>query len=317
MRAMRREPAFEDDRPRRRGRDVVMDEYSRPAVVVRKGASRRKRAPEPVGADWSWLPAIGWRSPAMMVTGAFLLLAAFAGLVEGGHLNIGGDEPTELAATGGETGGAWFPIDDIVAQGQYHTRESDLRAAIGLKQGDDMMDVEPDAIRAKVEALDWIATARVARLWPATLEIKVTEKEPYAIWQSKGVLWLVDRKGTKITKDDVAEFAGLPMVVGDGAPEHAVELLDILKRFPAIQRATKASVRVGDRRWDLHLKNGITVRLPEDGIEDALHRLTVLQQEQRIFERDIETVDLRLPDRLVIKPRGSGASESIQKGEST
>ncbi|MCC6918371.1 MAG: cell division protein FtsQ/DivIB [Alphaproteobacteria bacterium] len=316
---MRREPEFEYDRPRRRGRDVVMDEYARPAVVVRKSASRgKKRAPEPVEADWSWLPAIGWRSPALMVTGAFLLLAALAGLVEGGHLSFGGDEPSELASAGrGSPGAAWFPIDDIVAQGQYHTRESDLRAAIGLKQGDDMLDVEPDAIRAKVEALDWIATARVARLWPATLEIKVTEKEPYAIWQSKGVLWLIDRKGNRITKDDVAEFAGLPMVVGDGAPEHAVELLDILKRFPAIQRATKASVRVGDRRWDLHLKNGITVRLPEDGIEDALHRLTVLQQEQRIFERDIETIDLRLPDRLVIKTRGGGASESIQKGEST
>ena len=58
------------------------------------------------------------------------------------------------------------------------------------------------------------------------------------------------------------------------------------------------------------------MRLPEDGVEDALHRLTVLEQEQRIFERDIETIDLRLPDRLVIKPRG-GAAESIARGEST
>jgi cell division protein FtsQ len=313
VRAVRREPEFDDERPRRGRRDVVMDEYSRPAVVLRKG-SRKKSAPAPVEVDWSWLPGIGWRSPAMLVASAFIGLAAGAGLIEGGHLSFGGDAPQAVAAGGG---GAWFPVEAVVAQGQYHTRESDIYAAIGVKQGDDMMDVEPEAIRAKVEALDWIATARVARLWPATLQIAVTEKEPYAIWQSKGVLWLIDRKGQKITKDDVAEFAGLPMVVGDGAPQHAVELLDILKRFPPIQRATKASVRVGDRRWDLHLKNGIEVRLPEDGIEDALHRLTVLQQEQRIFERDIEVVDLRLPDRLVIKPRGGGASESIQKGEST
>lgn len=315
MRAMRREPEFEEARPRRARRDVVMDEYSRPAVVVRKGSSRRKSPPPPAEADWSWLPAIGWRSPAMLVTGAFIGLAAGAGLIEGGHLSLGDDSPAVAAAPSG--GSAWFPIEDVVATGQYHTRDSEIYAAIGVKKGDDMMDVEPEAVRAQVEALDWISSARVARLWPATLEIKVTEKEPYAIWQSKGVLWLIDRKGQKITKDGVAEYAGLPMVVGDGAPQHAVELLDILKRFPAIQRLTKASVRVGDRRWDLHLKNGIEVRLPEDGIEDALHRLTVLQQEQRIFERDIEVVDLRLPDRLVIKPRGGGASQSIQKGEST
>ncbi len=320
MRAVRREPEFDDSRARRGRRDVVMDEYSRPAVVVRKGtgSGRRRSAPPPAEADWSWLPAIGWRSPAMIVTSAFIGLAAGAGLIEGGHLSFGTDERAS-AATAKAGSAAWFPIEDVVAKGQYHTRDSEIYSAIGMKKGDDMMDVEPEAVRAQVEALDWIATARVARLWPATLQIDVTEKEPYAIWQSKGVLWLIDRKGQRITKDGVAEFAGLPMVVGDGAPQHAVELLDILKRFPPIQRVTKASVRVGDRRWDLHLKNGIEVRLPEDGIEDALHRLTVLQQEQRIFERDIDVVDLRLPDRLVIKPRedGKAKSKSIQKGEST
>lgn len=279
----------------------------RPVKGQRRGAARR---PEPVAVE-SWMPKVQWRSPAMIGAGAFLMLTVVAGLVQGGHLGFGGG-----TASASNEANAWYPIEEILAAGHYHTRRKDLLAAIALKPGDDMMDVDPDEVRARVEALDWIASAKVARLWPSTLQVQVVEKEPYAIWQSKGVSWLIDAKGGRITKDGVSEFAGLPLVVGDGAPQHAAELVEIMKRFPAIQRLTKASVRVGDRRWDLHLKNGIQVRLPEDGVEDALQRLTALEGEQKIFERDIESVDLRLPDRLVIKPRG-GAAQSIAKGEST
>ncbi len=273
----------------------------------RRGAVRR---PEPA-ATAGWMPNVKWRSPAMIGAGAFLVLTFGAGLVQGGHLGFGGG-----AAVAADESQAWYPIEEILAAGHYHTRRKDMLAAIAVKPGDDMMDVDPAEVRARVEALDWIASAKVARLWPATLQVQVVEKEPYAIWQSKGVSWLIDRKGARITKAGGGVFAGLPLVGGDGAPQRAAELIEILKRFPGIQRLTKASVRVGDRRWDLHLKTGIQVRLPEDGIEDALQRLTVLEQEQKIFERDIESVDLRLPDRLVIKPRG-GAAQSVARGEST
>ena len=320
MRAVRREPDFDDDAPVRRARrSGALDGASRPVVVTdRRAPKRSKRRAEPEEeAGWSVLPKLGRPSLGMMAMGAFLLLAVGAGLVQGGHLGFGGGAGEQRAVAAAEpSSSAWFPIGEILAAGHYHTRRSDLLQAIGVKPGDDMLDVDPEAIRVTVEALDWIDSAKVARLWPGTLKIDVVEKEPYAIWQSKGVSWLIDKKGSTITKDDIAEFAGLPLVVGDGAPKHAVELIDILMPFPAIERRTKASVRVGDRRWDLHLKNGIQVRLPEDGIEDALHRLTVLEQEQKIFERDIESIDLRLPDRLVIKPRG-GAAESVAKGEST
>lgn len=322
MRSMRREPEFDNVPLRRPRRAMVMDEAARPAVVTERRPSKGKKKAKVVEEAPSLLVRarrMAARSPMVVGSLGFLVLAAGAGLVEGGHLSFSDSEATEIAAVEVKAeppSTAWFPISDVTAAGNYHTRRSDLMEAIGVTPGFDMMDVDPEIVRAKVEALDWVDQAQVARLWPATLQVKITEKEPYAIWQTKEVLWLIDRGGRKITKEDVAEFAGLPMLVGDGAPQHAAELLDALKRFPVIQRVNKASVRVGDRRWDLHLKNGIQVRLPEDGVEEALHRLTILQQEQKIFDRDIESVDLRLPDRLVIKPRG-GAAESVAKGEST
>lgn len=311
MRAVRREPDFDEVPQRRSRRAAALDVAPRP-MMDRRGGKRGRHGPDPIAMNWDWLPHIAWRSPMFVGSASFLALAVVAGLLAGGHVGFGGDGGQAFATADS----AWFPIEDIRATGQYHARKRDLFDAIGAKPGDDMLDIDPEIVRARIESLDWIDHADVARLWPATLQVQVFEKEPYALWQTKGVTWLIDHAGSTITKDDIAEFAGLPLVVGPGAPEHAVELVEILNRFPDIQRKLKASVRVGDRRWDLHLKNGMQVRLPEDGVEDALHRLAALEQEQKIFERDIESVDLRLPDRLVVKPRG-GAAESVAKGEST
>lgn len=307
---MRREPDFDDEDVAPRRRRAALDVSPRPLMDRRGGGRGRRRAPEP--ANWDWLPRVDWRSPLFLGGVGFIVLVGLAGLVQGGHLGFGGTDTRAVAAV--DT--PWFPIEDIKSTGAHFTRKKDLLEAIDAKPGDAMGDLDPEIVRARIESIPWVESARVARLWPATVEIQIVEKQPYALWQIKGVTWLIDTRGKQITKDDIAEFAGLPLVVGPGAPQHCAALIEVLNKFPVVQRRVKASVRVGDRRWDLHLKNGMQVRLPEDGVEDALARLTALEQEQKIFDRDIESVDLRLPDRLVVKPRG-GAAEQVQRGEAT
>ncbi len=311
MRTVKRDPGFDHDAPRRGRRSIVLDDDARPAprrtAAKKRSASRRDSST----SGWSMLPSINLSSPALVGSLGFILLATLTGLIQGGHLGFGA--PQAVAATADSP---WMPVQTVTISGQYHTRKADMYDAMNIREGASMFDADPMALRMRLEAMDWIDTASVARDWPSSLRVVVVEKEPYAFWQTKGVFWLIDRRGRTITKDNVAEFSGLPVVVGDGAPVRAAELIELLLKFPVVQRQVKASVRVGDRRWDLHLKTGVVVRLPEDGVEEALHRLTVLEQEQKIFERDIETIDLRLPDRMVIKPRG-GAEESIARGEST
>jgi cell division protein FtsQ len=63
----------------------------------------------------------------------------------------------------------------------------------------------------------------------------------------------------------------------------------------------RASVLVADRRWNLHLNNGIDVRLPDSNVADALDRLVALDRDKKLLSRDITTVDLRLPDRVTVR----------------
>ena len=96
-------------------------------------------------------------------------------------------------------------------------------------------------------------------------------------------------------------FVALPLVVGKGAETHARDFLALLTRYPQVHAVTKAAIFVGERRWNLRLKDGLDIRLPENDVGNALATLSALDKEDRLFSRDIVAVDMRLPDRLTVQ----------------
>jgi cell division protein FtsQ len=70
------------------------------------------------------------------------------------------------------------------------------------------------------------------------------------------------------------------------------------------------AVLVANSRWDLHLENGVTVKLPEKGIDAALAELVKLDSQSRLLDRDVSVIDLRLPDRITVRlPQGRSLDE--------
>ena len=98
---------------------------------------------------------------------------------------------------------------------------------------------------------------------------------------------------------DGGRHAVLPLVIGFGA-ERGAGFVEKIRRYPELASRVKGFIRVADRRWDLRLENGITIRLPELGEDRALAEVLKLDREQGLLSRDIAVVDLRLDDRLVI-----------------
>jgi cell division protein FtsQ len=90
-------------------------------------------------------------------------------------------------------------------------------------------------------------------------------------------------------------------VVGEGAEYAAAEFLSVLARYPDIAGRLEASVLVAQRRWTLHLKDGIEVLLPEADPERGLKTLVDLAQNNKLLTRDIVAVDLRLTDRVTVR----------------
>ncbi len=193
-------------------------------------------------------------------------------------------------------------VQTVDIDGRANTPEPLLREAIGIRAGDPIFGVSIEAARQRIESLSWVEHAVVERRLPGTIHVSLIERRPFAIWQSQGKFQLIGRRGDVVANEDVSAFASLPLVVGAGAPSHAADLLDALQGQPALAARVAAAVRVGERRWNLQLKNGITVMLPESHAAAAIARLMELQTADALLDRPIAAVDLRLPDRLVVRP---------------
>jgi cell division protein FtsQ len=100
---------------------------------------------------------------------------------------------------------------------------------------------------------------------------------------------------------NIDAFGSLIVLVGEDAPKLAPQLFAMLASEPALYSHVAAAVRVGGRRWNLKLNSGIDVALPEDDPDAAWHRLAALDRSESLLERNLLAVDLRLPDRLVVR----------------
>jgi cell division protein FtsQ len=193
-------------------------------------------------------------------------------------------------------------IKDIRIDGRANTPEPMLRAALGINVGDPIIGFSLDQARMRIEKLTWVAHATVERRLPDTIVVVLTERRPFAIWQNMGRYALIDRDGQLVTDEEVGKFHDLPLIVGPGAPRAAQVLLDALTDRPAIQTRVVAAVRISESRWNLRMKNGTDILLPEGHVVAALDRLLQLEQDTALLDRPLQAIDMRLGDRLVLRP---------------
>jgi cell division protein FtsQ len=202
---------------------------------------------------------------------------------------------------------AGLRVKHIDIDGRINTPQPALDTAIGITPGAPMLSFSVHDARTRLETIAWVQAATVERLLPDTIYISLVERRPFAIWQYQGKFTLIDRDGKAVPDQDVGAFGALPLVVGAGAADQAATLLDALDAYPMLKTHIVAAVRVGERRWNLHLTSGGDVLLPEgtanNAVPAALRRLADLQQTNALLDRPLQVVDLRLPDRLVLRPQ--------------
>ncbi len=214
-----------------------------------------------------------------------------------------------VAAVGGAAG---FELREIIVEGRQNTPIELIKAAVGMERGDPLLGFSPAEARARLETIAWVETAHVERHLPGTILVRLTERTPFAIWQHNGRFSIIDRDGKVVTTQTLDAFGPLPLVVGAGAEKTAAALYDLLEAHPEVLRRTQALVRVGERRWNLRLHNGVDVLLPEGHEAPALNRLNELQARNAIMDRPLVAIDMRLPDRLVLRQIPSEPAASQQ-----
>jgi cell division protein FtsQ len=235
------------------------------------------------------------------VTATMLLLLGSAGLgiVKGGHVaevSVAlSDSRNALANSLG------FRITSVAINGRKQLSQDEVLAIGGVNGHSSLLFLDASAVRDRLKANPWIAEATVLKLYPGELRIDLVERAAFALWQQDGKLSVIADDGAVLEPYVSRRFLSLPLVVGKGAETRARDFLALLARYPQVQSVTKAAIFVGERRWNLRLKDGLDIRLPENDVGNALAALSKLDKEDRLFSRDIVAVDMRLPDRLTVQ----------------
>jgi cell division protein FtsQ len=284
-----------------------------PARSRASASSRRRRLLWPAWGSAYRSFAIRWRArllrlPAGSGIAASILLVAAAlgyGIVRGQHV------PDVIAwfkdARDTVANSVGFRIAAISLTGSKEVSREEILTTAGVTGRASLLFLDADAARTRLMANPWIGDAAVLKLYPDRLQITITERQAFALWQKDGRISVIASDGTVLEPFVERRYIGLPLVVGDGAQKQAKDFLAVLDRYPDIKSQVRASILVADRRWNLLLLNGIGIRLPEADAAAALDRLVALDRDKKLLTRDITVVDLRLSDRVTVRQSDAAA----------
>ena len=148
----------------------------------------------------------------------------------------------------------------------------------------------------------WIKNVRIKREIPDTLRITIEEYLPFAMWKNGNDVHLIDENGKIIMIDEREKrgYFNLIVVAGNGSKENIYSLFNLLSSNPSLFSRIKSALRIGERRWNLELDNGIIIKMPEKDELDAWDKLNKILS-IRGSEIGLKTIDLRNKDKIFLE----------------
>ncbi len=204
-----------------------------------------------------------------------------------------------------------FKVKNVVLEGRQNANIQALKYIVDIQKGQSIFEPDIAAIKDKLEDVTWVKSAIVERHLPDTIAIRLEERRPMALWQHQGKLSIIDEEGEVLTDANLGRFKHLMILVGEDAPKQAQDLVSMITVEPDLKSRVESAKWIGGRRWDLYLKNGVSVKLPEDDLGQAVRRLASAQGEAKLMDRKIQSIDLRDPLRIVVQTE-PGAVEEYQ-----
>lgn len=273
-------------------------------LIARRNAAPTRRDPAP--SKWAYRAQRWWLTPYVRI---FLRTGLPTLVLLGGVAIWFSHEPnrvalvTKLAELRAEfEARPEFRVSLARVEGASPELAEAVRARLALPLPMSSFDIDLDAARERIEALDAVLRADLRVRSGGVLQVVITERVPVAVWRTDDGLTLVDETGHRVAGLVArTDRPDLPLIAGDGADLATPEALALIDAAGPLLPRIRGLVRVGERRWDIVLDRDQRVMLPETNPVQALERLLALDHAQDIMNRDILTVDLRSDHRPTLR----------------
>ncbi|MBI2706706.1 MAG: FtsQ-type POTRA domain-containing protein [Proteobacteria bacterium] len=194
-----------------------------------------------------------------------------------------------------------FRLEDVIVEGRMRTDKAQILSLLELERGKPLFSLNLPESKAKLEKISWVKAARVERQLPNILFIRISEKEPVALWQNQGRTYLMDWDGELMETKEPHKYKSLLVVTGEQAPRHVGELLTLLEKFSELKQRVTGATYLRSMRWDIRLDDKVDVKLPEKEAEGALAYLLDLTKHHQLMKQEIMIIDMRLPGKLIFR----------------
>jgi cell division protein FtsQ len=196
-----------------------------------------------------------------------------------------------------------FTIENIYLEGQNYANINEITSLIEKHKKQSIFSLDIWWLKNELEKNQWILAASVVKEYPSTLHIRIIERQPIAIWQKNNQHYLLDEHGAIIKDNQTANFTDLPVITGDGSKLYGPKIIRTINNFNIIKKNIISLIRVGNRRWNIRIKNGPEIKLPENNLDQALHNLIQYHHSHNLLNSKYESIDLRVENKIYLKKR--------------
>lgn len=209
-----------------------------------------------------------------------------------------------------------FTVSLLRIEGASEQLQADIVEVLPVDLPLSQFQLDMDKLRQMLLSLDPVLDAEVRVKAGGVLLLKVTERTPAVAWQRGEEIEVLDATGHRVaTLPDLASAGALPLIAGEGAEAAVPEALTLIAAAAPITDRLVGLARVGNRRWDVVLTRGQRIALPEVAPAAALDRALAMQSARDVLARDVEIVDLRLPDRPILRLTPAARAELARMQE--
>ena len=195
-----------------------------------------------------------------------------------------------------------FMLSALSIQGSSDSLNAEIREILGLNFPISSFDLDLADLRNRVLSLPPVETAEVRLEGGGILYVKVKEKVPALLLKDDTGIHVLNKNGDYIRPLLSTEYGSkLPVITGEGAQKAAAEAFILLSALDDKLDEVRGLVLVGGRRWNIVLKSGQVIMLPEKKSEQAVQKILILDKAEKILSRDIAVFDFRLPYRITLR----------------
>jgi len=181
---------------------------------------------------------------------------------------------------------------------ESNVNNDNIIEVLNIDIGDTINSFNINNIRKRINDLSWVKESKIYLLPLGKLDIFLLEHIPFGVLELNKNHYLIDNNGIRIETIESFEFPGLFRLYGEGAALKIKELPPIIQKLKKLNFEVLKIERVDLRRWNIFIKKGFYIKLPN---LKPINSIGFLYPLSNIDYNNLDFIDLRIENRISLK----------------